>query len=186
MHSPDVERLLGEFAASIQQFARMLHRRIGDPSLDANDYAQELVIHVYRSLDRFDEARGSLSAFVLWRIRGKAKMLLRASCAKRRLFCKRCASLDAPATETRAATPLLRDTIADPHPHLVDRHSFRADVEQEIAALSPAEVQVCLLARCGLSTTAMARVTGMSRKRVASLFRSVRNRLRLKGLHEYL
>jgi RNA polymerase sigma-70 factor (ECF subfamily) len=189
-------RTLDAYAvSSIKQHALRLIRRAGFTSEDFHDIVQELTIHLWEQLDRFDPSRGKRTTFIDRVVRNKAADILEA----RRAACRDCRlemesihevvpaddGEDA-CLEDLAETDAVRSQQGLSHDPFERGVELRVDLLRALARLSPEQLDLCRRLLENPNRSRIAADLGISRDTLYQSIHEIRAIFEQAGLRVHL
>ena len=195
MGADSSRRALDAYAlACIKHKAYQLVGQAGLTADDLEDLEQELTIHLFEQLPKFDPTRGAFSTFVDRVVDHKAADILDARFAACRDCRLRVGSIHDPVRLQDGGEVLVEDMDLDDavqvqrgiggrSPH--EEADLRIDLERALAALTPEQRDLCL--RLLTSTIAeISATTGVPRPTLYDRLRRIRVAFERAGLREYV
>lgn len=192
---------MDQLSPEAQEFAQRLIRRKSrqlaakenfTPS-DREDVSQDLWLHLYERLDKFDAEKGTIFAFIVTVVERKAISIMRRHSAAKRDIC-RCSSLNLSVRADDGTRIDLASTITQdaPDPRLCNesRHpqhrvEMALDVATVVEQLPPELRDIC--ERLKTHTLAdIARELGVPRTTLYSRIKKLREHFEEAGLRDYL
>jgi len=177
----------------IRRKSRQLAAKENFTPSDREDISQDLWLHLYERLERFDEAKGTIYAFILTIVERKAISILRRHSAAKRDIC-RCSSLNLSIRADDGTRVDLASTITEDAPdprlgketrHPQHRIEMSLDLAAVIEQLPPDLRDLC--ERLQTDTLAdIARQLGVPRTTLYGRIKQLRERFEEAGLRDYL
>lgn len=169
---------------TIRIHAQRLARLRVMPSMDREDYEQELACDLLRRLAAFRPERASLATFVDRVVRNRAaRFFMTAGAAAYR---DERQALAVQTVDENAMTPQVEpEGPASRAETFTDAADLRRDLARFMASLSPALQRCCAILQDGATGEAI-RQHGLHRSSHYDALRRLRSRARDAGLHEYL
>jgi len=166
--------------------AKSLVGQYGFTGEDFEDIQQELYLHLYRQMPKYDPKRSSKATFVDRVLRNAACDLVRGQIAQMRHYTKGNTSLDQPISFDNEGDITLGDTISNDHalgtPHAANdmtKVDLSIDMRRLLAQIEPRMGQFCLDIASEKSATQIAKEHGICRQtfyiwkvRIRTLFES--------------
>ena len=195
MGADSSRRALDAYAlACIKHKAYQLLGQAGFTADDVEDLEQELTVHLFEQLPKYDPTRGAFSTFVNRVVDHKAADILDARFAARRDCRIFVGSIDDTVGLREGGEVPIMDLdledavhvqrgIADPSPHA--EAELRIDLERAMAALTPEQRDLCRR----LLTATIAEIsaaTGVPRPTLYDRLRQIRAAFERAGLKEYI
>ena len=169
---------------TIRVHARRLVRLQVMPSMDREDYEQELAFDLWRRLAAYQSERASLPTYIDRVVRNRAARFH--TTAKAAAYRQERQALAVHTIDENAVTPQVEsEGPTTPAESFTDAADLRRDLARFTASLPPALRRCCAILQSGATGEAI-RQHGLHRSSHYDALRRLRKRARDAGLHEYL